>query len=288
MLAHRTAKALCIIFAAMAITAFAAQTHADTSPVRGILTFEHIGNIDQQKFNEPSGITYHPIRGTIFVVGDEGDIAEIGTDGTPIQSRHVTRAEVGGVKPDFEGVTVHTVTGLVYIAIEGDDSILEIDPEDLSILRQIPIQREFEGEVMLRPGGQGIEGITFVPHASHPDGGTFYVANQAFPGTAERSLIVEVEIPAEGTSPACIVRVIEMDALGIYDISGLWYDSERDRLFVISDRHNAMMRMIREGTIERTWAIPGRDQEGIAFDPQGFMYIAQDSGGILKIRPEGL
>jgi len=41
-------------------------------------------NIDQQHFVEPSGICFHPLRKTLFIVSDEGEIAEIKTDGTPV------------------------------------------------------------------------------------------------------------------------------------------------------------------------------------------------------------
>ena len=40
-----------------------------------------VGNIDKVNFNEPSGIVFHALRGTLFVVGDEGDLCEIKTDG---------------------------------------------------------------------------------------------------------------------------------------------------------------------------------------------------------------
>jgi hypothetical protein len=42
------------------------------------------GNIDKQNFPEPSGICFHPLRKTLFVVSDEGEVTEIETDGTPV------------------------------------------------------------------------------------------------------------------------------------------------------------------------------------------------------------
>jgi hypothetical protein len=32
------------------------------------------------------------------------------------------------------------------------------------------------------------------------------------------------------------------------------------------------------------WAFPGDNQEGLAMDSEGLVYIAQDTGGILKVR----
>ena len=33
-----------------------------------------------------------------------------------------------------------------------------------------------------------------------------------------------------------------------------------------------------------SYAFPGDNQEGIAVDPAGFVYYAQDSGGIIKMK----
>ncbi len=61
------------------------------------------GDIDQQNFVEPSDICFHPQRKTLFVVSDEGEIAEIEKDGTP-----VFNLKIPG---DLEGVTVNPQTG---------------------------------------------------------------------------------------------------------------------------------------------------------------------------------
>ena len=73
-----------------------------------------IGNIDQVNFNEPSGIVFHPGREPLFVVGDEGDISEIHTDGTLVKQKRIRHA-------DFEGIACDPSTGLLYIAIEGEE-----------------------------------------------------------------------------------------------------------------------------------------------------------------------
>jgi hypothetical protein len=72
----------------------AAPAEADSGP-RSIV-FEHvwIGDIDQIGFNEPSGIVFHEGRGTLFVVGAEGDICEIETDGTLVMQAHIRDGEV--------------------------------------------------------------------------------------------------------------------------------------------------------------------------------------------------
>jgi len=96
------------------------------------------GDIDKQQFREPSGICYHAQRGTLFVVSDEGEIAEIRKDGTPVANWMV--------KGDLEAIALVPETGLLYIGVEGDDIILEFDPEKGEVTRKFPINREFKGD----------------------------------------------------------------------------------------------------------------------------------------------
>ena len=237
---------------------------------------EWVGDIDKARFNEPSGICYHPLRNTLFVVGDEGDVGEMATDGTLIQQKKVRSA-------DFEGIACDPSSGLLYIAIEGEESILEVDPEDLKELREFKIPRSFQGATLMKAKGQGIEAITFVPDPGHPQGGTFFVANQSMKmkDPEDISGIFEVEVPLKVPGEVKILRYFEP---GIPDLSGLYYDAEDDRLYVISDATDQIMAYARTGKRLGLWTLSGNDQEGIAADAQGFLYIAQDSGGIVKLK----
>jgi len=55
-------------------------------------------------------------------------------------------------------------------------------------------------------------------------------------------------------------------------------------MFIVSDGSNALFEITRDGEALRGWAFPGDNQEGIAFDADWNVYIAQDSGGILKVK----
>ncbi len=274
-------KAFQLLVLAGAILASAGSLAAgEVAPQSILFDYEWVGDIDRIGFNEPSGIVYHTGRGTLFVVGDEGDICEIATDGSSTKQAHIRDA-------DFEGVTFDPATGLLYVAIEGEERILEIEPESFAVLREFPIGREFEGVEILKPGGQGVEGITFVPDPAHPEGGTFYLSNQGFePFPAEDpSVIVEVVAPLRSSSekeaPARIVRALHV---GVPDIAGFHYDAATGHLFIVSDGANALFEIAREGDVLRGWAFPGNNQERIAFDADWNVYIAQDSGGILKLK----
>jgi DNA-binding beta-propeller fold protein YncE len=245
-----------------------------------LFPYQWVGNIDQVNFNEPSGIVFHPWRGTLFVVGDEGDICEIQRDGTFVKQKRIRQA-------DFEGITCDPATGLLYIAVEGEERVVEIDPEDFRVLREFSIDRTFQGKMVLKAGGAGIEAMTFVPDSHHPDGGTFYVANQGFDlnSTEDPSAIFEIEIPLKSDSAGdSTAKIVRFFTLGVIDLSGLHYDRVNDRLYVISDATNTFFEITKAGHIVRSYAFPGDNQEGITVDEEGFVYIAQDSGGIIKLQ----
>lgn len=252
----------------------------EANPLNILFPYEWVGDIDQVDFTEPSGIVYYSKRGTLFVVGDEGDICEIHPDGTMVKQKRIRHA-------DFEGITYDPSTGLLYIAVERDEMILEVHPENFEVLREFSIDRTFEGAVVLKEGGQGIESITFVPNAEHPEGGTFYITNQSFSldDREDPSALFEVEVPLRsGSEGALKARIKRMFSLGVIDLSGLHYDASTDHLWVLSDATNALFEVTKAGKILNSYAFPGDNQEGIAVDKDGYVYIAQDSGGIIKVK----
>jgi len=243
-----------------------------------VLRNKWVGDIDRLKMNEPSGICLHSRRGTLFVVGDEGYLCEIKPDGSPVKEKTIREGA------DFEGVTFDPATGLLYIAVEEEEQVLEVDPGTFDILRAFEVPREFEGKVRLEAGGEGIEGITFVPDAQHSEGGFFYVGNQSYSLSNERdiSAVFSLELPLRsGTSTPKITGYFEP---GVIDLAGLHYHAETDRILVISDSPNILLEYSREHELLNVYAVPGDNQEGITLDSEGYIYIAQDSGGILKMK----
>ncbi len=69
---------------------------------------------------EPSGAVWHPLRQRLITVDDSGLVAEIDPLGGVVQTW-----DVGG---DLEGITVVDPSdGLIYLAVENPDGILEFD-----------------------------------------------------------------------------------------------------------------------------------------------------------------
>lgn len=255
----------------------ATQQTANSRPIP--LPYNWIGSITKEQIAEPSGITYHPVRRSLFIADDSGSIHEVNLHGTLIQAKGLNEL-------DIEGITMDPGTGLLYAAIEDDEAIIEIEPETLTIQRKFRIARDFKGELLLKKGGMGIEAITFVPNASHPEGGTFWVGNQSFSLKAkdEPSVVCEVVVPLR-TETAAIAEasIINAYKMNFIDISGITYDPQDDVLVLISDTTNLLVEMSREGTILSKYLLPGDEQEGVTLDGLGYMYIAQENGAIIKL-----
>ena len=215
---------------------------------------------------EPSGVTYHPGRKTIFVVGDEGDIAELSLDGRVLASRHI-----GG---DLEGVACDAASGSLYAVREGDDVILEVRASDLRVVRQIGVERAYEGDAnYLRSGGDGLEGIAVRPAVG--DGKpTFYIVNQYDP-----AVLAEVELRG---SKAVIRKSWKLDSAPLSDV---FWDDKHNALVVVSALWRSAVMVSGDGKEARPTKLPGFLQEGLARLPDGSFIVAQDVGGLLKWSP---
>lgn len=269
--------AACLVYFLIQMEKSAAQKAAESRPVA--LPYSWVGNITKSQIAEPSGITYHTARRSLFIADDSGSIHEVRLDGTPVQSKGLSER-------DIEGITVNPDTGMLYAAVEGDEAILELDAETLTIQREFRINRNFEGEQLLKKGGMGIEAIAFVPDASHPEGGAFWIGNQSFSlkPQDEPSVICEVSVPLRsGTARKAEGTIINAYQMNFIDISGLAYDAQGDHLVLVSDASNLLVELERDGTIRRQYLLPGDEQEGVVLDGLGYMYIAQENGEIIKL-----
>ena len=235
------------------------------------------GNIDQHGFKEPSGIVFYPPHGTLFLVDDGGLVAEITKEGR--------LAFVKEVPGDLEDITCDPSTGRLYIIVEGQDIILEFDPESKEVTRRFPINRAYgrDHHFLRKTEGaydNGVEALAFVPNALHPEGGTFFLGNQWDP-----SCIFEVRVPLRSSKAAeAEAKILRVLPVKLDDPAAMYYDPVRRRLNVLSDADNILIEVSLDGWLMAQYAFPGNDQEGLARDDEGYLYIAQDCGGIIKIK----
>ena len=251
------------------------EKKSDVFPYRLIEEFE------LADLKEPSGIIFNPLTKTLFVVGDKGHLYEVRCDGSLLRGERILKA-------DFEGITCNPMTGILYIAVEGEEDILEVEPKDFTVKRKFDIEQNFQGDKVLRPGGDGIEGITFIPDNNHPEGGTFYITNQGDKDdeSDDLSAIMEIYLPLKSSfEKVNNGKIIRYFTPSVTDMSGLYYNPVRKILYVISDDNDLFIEFTKDLEFLDGYGLPGEKQEGITFDNDGFLYIAQDSGGILKFEP---
>ena len=263
------AIAAIILFAATSF-AFCEKAKTNVFPHQGITVLDK-----NEEINEPSGITYHPMRKTFFVVGDEGDLYEIDENAKILKSIKLSPNRKDDIDP--EGITVNTRTGNLYIAAEEGDDIIEINPENFDIVGYYDIVSKKE---LFKSGGDGIEGITFVP-GKDPEDDRVYVCNQYDP-----PIVMKVALPSKPMGNAVEkhpVPVIGYFKMPVSDLSDMTYHKGRKTLFILSDENNLIMEVTTDGKIIKSWSLPGKNQEGIAFY-KGFMFIGQDSGKILRFK----
>jgi len=223
---------------------------------------------------EPSGIVYHAQRKSLFVCGDEGDVAEVSVSGKLLKIRNI-----GG---DLEAITTDPATGLLYVVREGHEIILELRPEDFKITRRFTIDRSFRGDAnFLKRGGDGIEGLTFVAEADHAEGGRFFAVNQFDP-----PVLVELQVPLRSAKEKFeVASIVSAHEVASAPLSGIYW-SARSRTFqVVSALWKAVYVLDEHGERLRTVRIPGLMQEGVAPLPDGSFVIAQDTGGLIRWKP---
>ena len=163
--------------------------------------------------------------------------------------------------------------------------ILEFDPVKKEVIRRFPVNRANQGDPdflqkQLDKYDNGLESLAFVPDPGHPEGGTFYAGNQEDP-----PCIMEIYVPLRSSkaheAEAKILRVLPFQ---MRDPAAIYYDPKTRLLNVVSDSDNLFVEITLDGKLVKEYALPGNDQEGLAFDEDGYIYICQDSGGILKLK----
>ncbi|MFN2425414.1 MAG: SdiA-regulated domain-containing protein [Candidatus Binatia bacterium] len=228
------------------------------------------------EFAEPSGVVYHPLRDSLFLVGDEGDIGEVSLEGKLLR-----QFRLGG---DLEAIAVDPKSGLLFVVREGHEVIFEVRPDNFKIVRRFTVDRSYNGDPnFLRRGGDGIEGLTFVPDDHHPEGGKLWAVNQFDPPVLIE-LGIALKTSKEKYQVARIARAIPVDGAPLSEVT---WDPGSRKFLVLSALWKRAVVLDVDGKLERSVRVPAFMAEGLTRLPDGRVVIAQDSGGLVAWNPRG-
>jgi len=222
--------------------------------------------------HEASGIAWHAALRRFFVVGDRGTLAEIDPAGSVLKLHRV--------KGNLEDVAVHTPSGRLVLLAEKKGELVGWDTTSASETARFPL--DVAAVVGKEPAdrNQGFEGLGFREDSDLPGGGTFYLVHQRKPARL-------VALSFDPTGPARTIGaadVVARHALKPYeDLTAVAWSEPLGRLLVIAESDDRLLLVSPAGTITGTWVLPGGRQEGIAFDPAGALWIADDLQGLFKI-----
>jgi uncharacterized protein YjiK len=98
-------------------------------------------------------------------------------------------------------------------------------------------------------------------------------------------MIMEVALPLRSSrEPEAEARIVRILPFRMDDPAAIFYDPETRLLNVVNDADNILVEITLRGRLVREYAFLGDNQEGICLDDERHLYIAQDSGGILKVK----
>ncbi len=220
---------------------------------------------------EPSGVAFHAPTGHLFVVGDEGTLAEMTTEGAPVWSD-------AGLS-NLEDVAVHTPTGLLMLLSEKKAQLILFDPAAKRELRKFKLdKRALLGK---EPGdpNEGFEGLAFRADAKQRGGGVFYLTHQRSPPVVV-AIAFDLQKHEKTIDGDAVVSRFKVE--GFKDLTAVTYVPSLQRLLVVADQKDRLLVLKLDGTLEDEIVLPGLRQEGVALDDVGSLWVADDRGGLLR------
>lgn len=213
---------------------------------------------------EPSGVAFHPGLGHLFVVGDDGTLAELDGAGNHIRTFRVEK--------QLEDVVYHPPSGGLLLVSEKKAELILFDPAAGKERRRWKIDTAALIGSAPTEANQGFEGLAFRPDPSRPGGGIVYLSHQRTPASV-------VGVAFDTASAAAIdasAVVSRWNITGYDDLTAITYVPSIDRVVAIADSQDRLLVLGPDGTVENEVPIPGQQQEGLVFDGTGALWIADD------------
>jgi uncharacterized protein YjiK len=126
---------------------------------------------------------------------------------------------------------------------------------------------------------EGFEGLAFQEEDGRPGGGVFYLVHQRHPAR-----LVELTFdPANPPPTLGAGAVLSRHALRPYeDLTAVTWSEHLRRLLVIAESADRLLIVSRGGGIDAVLALAGGQQEGLALDDAGTLWVADDRLGLLR------
>ena len=271
---HTVALALALLLLIPAATGFASE-----EPISASLpnwTFD--GDAPLPEVPEPSGLCHYPPHDSLFIVDDGAEDRPCALYELDLHAEVLGKLELGR---DLEGVCYCPADGMLYVCDEMDEVVYVIDPDGLKLKGSFTVSREWQGAEVMEAGGNGFEGIEYVPATETCDGGYFLLLNQDDPTGLARIDLKDIKLGAEQPVPLTDWRELEQINAG-----ELHFDQSTRLLWVVHSWMNVMELLdVDTGEIVSWEVVPGCAQEAVALDRQGRLWIGADSGGISRYVP---
>ncbi len=208
---------------------------------------------------EPSGLTYDPLNDTLWTVQDGGGgVFELDKKGNVLTKLPIT-------SHDLEGIAYKPDTNTFLLAEERKREVVEIDRQGnvISTLK-VPIEWHYWTY------NYGIEGVAYDPKTE-----SILVANEKKPARV-------MELKGENRIS------MAFDVVQATDISGLYYDTANERLFVLSEESKVILEFTRKGEFLSTFSIKQVPKpEGITKDNKGYIFVmCEETSTLYVFAPE--
>jgi uncharacterized protein YjiK len=246
-------------------------TKAATRGAKVLGTAERITSVGVK---EPSGIAFYPPTGHLFVVGDEGLLAELDGNGKVLKTTKI--------EAQIEDVTVHTPSGMLILVSESRSELILYDPAKGQEMKRWPLDLDSMLGTTVTDRNQGFEGLAFRPDPTQPGGGVFYLTHQRAPSMVI-GLVFDPSAPVRRLGAD---TVVSRWSLSYEDLTAVAWSEKLGRLLVLADAKDRLL-VIRpeDGAVESELPIPGQQQEGLAIDGSGALWIADDlDKSVLRIK----
>ena len=244
---------------------------------RGEDIFGAAERITHTGVKEPSGVAFHPGLNHLFVVGDDGTLAELDAAGKNIRTLKVEK--------QIEDVVYHPPSGGLLMVSEKKAQLILFDPSTGKERHRWKIDTTgLLASNVPQEANQGFEGLAFRPDPSRPGGGIVYLSHQRAP-----ALVVGVAFDTAAGQVIDASAVVSRWPITAYDdLSAITYVPSIDRVLAIADSQDRLLVLGPDGAIENEMPIAGEQQEGLVFDGQGALWVADDKDKSVLRMPKGL